>query len=68
MRVQRYSELTGVLHTMELDITVEQLEKFKAGEKVQNVFPNLSAAEREFILSGITPEEWDKYLRIPNED
>ena len=27
---------------------------------VQNAFPDLSADDREFILTGITPEEWDQ--------
>jgi hypothetical protein len=27
---------------------------------VQNAMPNLSADEREFIMSGITPTEWDE--------
>ena len=29
------------------------------GALVQNAFPNLDADDREFIVSGITPEEWD---------
>ena len=29
------------------------------GALVQEAFPNLSAAEREFILTGITAEEWE---------
>lgn len=27
---------------------------------IQNAFPNLTAEEREFILTGITPEQWDE--------
>jgi hypothetical protein len=27
---------------------------------VQNAMPNLSADEREFIMTGITPTEWDE--------
>ena len=26
---------------------------------VQNAFPNLNASEREFLLTGMTDEEWD---------
>jgi hypothetical protein len=29
------------------------------GLLVQEVYPHLSPAEREFILSGILPDEWD---------
>ena len=31
-----------------------------AGELIQNAFPMLSADEREFIMTGCTPEEWDE--------
>lgn len=27
---------------------------------IQNIFPELDDDDHEFILSGITPEEWDK--------
>jgi hypothetical protein len=27
---------------------------------VQNAMPHLSADEREFIMTGITPTEWDE--------
>lgn len=29
---------------------------------IQTIFPELSADERELIISGITPAEWDKYI------
>lgn len=35
------------------------------GKKVQEAFPFLTADEREFLMTGITKEEWDK---ICNED
>ena len=27
---------------------------------IQRAFPDLSADDREFILTGVSPEEWDK--------
>ena len=30
------------------------------GHFIQDAFSNLKPAEREFILTGITPEEWDQ--------
>jgi hypothetical protein len=58
--VVRKSILSGVVHEQEMDITVEQLDNYyKGGLLIQDAFPNLSADEREFILSGITPDEWD---------
>lgn len=62
MLITNISQLSGKEHTMELDITEDQLERFynrrENGEYVQTIFPNLSKEEREFILTGITPTEW----------
>lgn len=61
MLITEHSILTGKLNTMELDVTPADYNRYKFGkEHVQNVFPNLLPEEREFIKTGITPEEWDK--------
>ena len=59
MIVQRRSIITGEVNTMNIDCTEEQLNRHKMGELVQDVFPNLSVEEREFLISGVTPEEWN---------
>ena len=58
MLVEKKSILSGKWNSMELPVTEEQLMAHQSGELVQNVFPNLTPDEREFIISGITPEEW----------
>jgi hypothetical protein len=58
MLITRVSQLTGNKHTLDLPVTEEQMYRFWNGELIQNVFPHLVAAEREFILNGITAEEW----------
>jgi len=58
MKITRKSQLSGKTNTMELDATNEQLVRHERGELAQNVFTNISSDEREFIISGITPEEW----------
>ncbi len=60
--VFRVSSITGVAHTMLLDVTQAQLDEFRAGGKVHKVFPHLNMSQREFILSGITPEEWEEFI------
>lgn len=48
---------------MEIDATTAQLDRYAMGaEFVQDVFPDLTSDEREFIKSGITAEEWEKFL------
>ncbi len=32
------------------------------GTLIQNAFPNLCASKREFLITGFTPEMWDKYV------
>jgi uncharacterized protein (DUF779 family) len=58
MILSKKSIISGKVHKMELDITEEQYFSWKNGELVQNVFPHLNSEEREFIVSGITPQEW----------
>ena len=36
---------------------------FQRGALVQDAFPHLSPDEREFIITGITKEEWDDTFR-----
>ena len=67
MEVTRVSQLTGKKTTLELDVTEEQMIRFENrrenGEYVQTIFPHLSPSDREFILNGITSQEWEKTFR-----
>jgi hypothetical protein len=58
MIVRRVSSLSGNVHEMDLDITDEQIRRYAVGGFAQDVFPHLTAGEREFIMTGITPTEW----------
>lgn len=60
MEITRTSPVSGITRTMDLPVTQEQLNRVQAGGYVQSIFPNLSSDEREFILTGITPDEWDE--------
>lgn len=40
---------------------------YENGALLQNAFPNLSSAEREFIKSGITDEEWQSIFAEEEE-
>ena len=44
-----------------IDASEDEIEDFYTGRSglIQNAFPHLSADVREFILTGITPAEWD---------
>lgn len=59
MLVTRTSIITGVTRTLDLPVTEEQLAAHESGTHAQYAFPDLSTDLREFIISGMTPEEWD---------
>ena len=59
MLIFRTSTISGKLRGMDINITPEQINKIDSGALIQNVVPNLTRDEREFIISGITREEWD---------
>lgn len=58
------SQLTGTLHVMELPITEEEFalayEAWANGMVLQEAFSTLNADEREFVKTGITPDEWEE--------
>lgn len=62
MQVTKRSVLTGREHTREIEVEAEALEAWRSGRDgrlIQIAFPNLSADDREFLLTGSTPEEWE---------
>ena len=58
MKITRTSKLTGTERTREIDLTPEQLAAWEEGELIQDAAPHLSDAGREFVMTGITAEEW----------
>ena len=61
MLITRQSPLTQKFHTVDLDVTLEQLVEIKSadGRLIQHVLPHLTSDQREFILTGYTPQDWD---------
>lgn len=61
MLITRKSMLTGVERTIDLPITIDQLNAYLyEGALLQQAFPNLTPDQREFIHTGSTAEEWDE--------
>jgi hypothetical protein len=44
-------------------VPAKGLERWLAGEHIQNAMPTVSADDREFIKSGISPKGWSKAFR-----
>lgn len=69
MKITRISMISGVERTWDLDITEEQYDAWaNRGLYVQDAFPHLTVAEREFLMTGITPDEWDDVFLEHDDD
>jgi hypothetical protein len=74
MLITKKSLLSNVIHTMEIPIEESKYklwleEVLLQGNKrtlIQDAFPDLTADQREFIMTGITPEEWDQMFSNPD--
>ena len=60
MMITRTSPFTGITRTKDILVTEDQLERWQRGERIQDAMPYLSASDREFIMTGITDDEWDQ--------
>jgi len=68
MQISKVSPLTGKTNTMNIPVTEEQLSRWQRREGlIQNIMPELTAEQREFLMSGYTPEDWST-LFPPEED
>ena len=59
MKITRVSPFSNKKATLELDVTARQIASWERGELIQDAMPNLTPDEREFIKTGVTPDEWD---------
>lgn len=67
MIIKKKSMVSGIEHEREIAVTQEQLDDWRSGTKIQHAMPNLSADDREFLMTGITPEEWDHVFKVLDE-
>ena len=59
MKVTRTSFYSGITRTLDLDITEAQVEAYQDWHPHSKRFPRyLSDSDREFIITGVTGEEW----------
>lgn len=60
MIIKRKSVLSGLTRTMDIPVNPDDYAAWQAGlSNIQEIMPYLNDNDREFILSGITPDEWD---------
>lgn len=62
MQITRKSIVSGIVRTLDIPVTEEQMQAWRGGVLIQRAMPNLSDDQREFIMSGITADEWDTVM------
>lgn len=61
MKITKTSAFTGTTRTRDLPVSEVDYGRWARGEALlQDAFPHLNADDREFIKTGITPEEWEQ--------
>jgi uncharacterized protein (DUF779 family) len=58
MLIYKKSTISGKINGRRIPVSKNQIKRWENGELIQNVMPDLTKDEREFMISGITQEEW----------
>ena len=60
MLITRISLLTGKTHQKDIAVNPELLRAYEEGKGlIQDLFPDLPTDDREFMMTGITKEQWE---------
>ena len=62
MQITRTSTLSGVTRTMDIDVQPHEYQAWLNGQMIQYAMPHLSVSEREFLISGVTDDEWEQMM------
>ena len=60
MNITKTSNYSGIVRTIDLNVTQEQIQNWQNGMFIHRAMPNLTADEREFMMTGVTAEEWEE--------
>lgn len=63
MEITRTSPVSGKTITKSFQITPEQWAAYQSGVHIQKSLGHLSPDDREFILTGITSDEWNEIFK-----
>ena len=58
MLIYKKSTISGKINGTMIPVSKNQIRRWVKGELIQDVMPDLTKDEREFMISGITQEEW----------
>jgi len=66
VRARRRCQVTGDLFILTVD--AQSLMEWKRGQLIQEAFPQLSKDEREILMTGYTPAEWDALFKGDDDE
>lgn len=69
MLITRKSFLTDIVRTLEIPCTPEQLAAWERGDAlIQRIIPSLTDEQREFIMTGVTSDEWEEAFKEKEDE
>lgn len=60
MIIVKLNPFNGKTYQWEIPVTQEQINDWQKGTKIQNAMPNIGPDQREFLMTGITPDQWEE--------
>lgn len=64
MLITKTSQYSGQTRTLEIPISEQEYQNLLAGKgHIQEICPHLSPSEREFLMTGMTDDEWDSMCK-----
>jgi hypothetical protein len=60
--------MSGITRTMDIDVQPHEYQAWMDGQLIQYAMPNLSVSDREFLISGVTDDEWETLMNLEMED
>ena len=64
MKITKTSILSNKTNTLDIQVSQDQMTAWQNGELIQNAMPGLSSDDREFLMTGITPDEWENNFEV----
>jgi hypothetical protein len=59
MKIAKVSPVTARLNVRDINVTSEQMSQWRNGALIQEAMPHVSIEDREFLITGATPEDWN---------
>ncbi len=62
MLIRKESVISGAINEMDLDVTQAELNRHVDGELAQDLWPHMPPEDREFLITGALPGEWEALM------